>query len=143
MALPSDKNGEQVTGLRIFRPTKIRFIKCHQLFCEKLEAAIHSYFVEGKLFSKLLKIFKKTQVAGSDFSKFLQSAAIVKINVILGIIFYQSSSKQLEDVPCFNHFKYPQNLRGIPGCLSLLYRFNSRCYLYNLQRCTQNPDEHL
>ena len=88
MAPPSDKNSKQFTGLRIFCPTKIRFIRYHQRFCGKLESAIHSCFVEGKLFSKLLKIFKKTQVAGSDFNKFLQSPARAKIDIILGTIFH-------------------------------------------------------
>ena len=67
MALPSDK---KFTGSSIFYPTNIHFIRYHQLFCGKLEAAVHSSFVEQP-FSRLLKIFKKTQVVGSDFSKFL------------------------------------------------------------------------
>ena len=40
MALPSDKNGEQFTGSRIFCSTKTRLIKYHQRFCEKLEAVL-------------------------------------------------------------------------------------------------------
>ena len=51
MALPSDKNDENFTGSRIFRPTKICFIRYHQHFCGKLKV---------KLFSELLKIFRKT-----------------------------------------------------------------------------------
>ena len=49
----------------------------------------NSCFVEINLpFSKLLNIFKKIQVMGSDFRKFRQFAAIVKIVVLLGKIFH-------------------------------------------------------
>ena len=53
MVLPSKKNGKYFTGLQIFCPTKIRFKRYRRFFCGKLEAAVHSCFVEGKLFSKL------------------------------------------------------------------------------------------
>ena len=80
-------SSEQCIGSRTFCPTKIRFITYYQHLCGNLEAAVHSCFVE-QLFGKLLKIFKKVQVVGSDFNKFLQSAAIVKIDVLLCIIFH-------------------------------------------------------
>ena len=66
MALPSDK---KFTGSSIFYPTKIHFIRYHQLFCGKLEAAVHSCFVE-QLFSRLLKISKKNRWWGSILVNF-------------------------------------------------------------------------
>ena len=83
MAFPSDKNDEQRTSSRIFCPTKICLVMCYQLFCGKFEAAVYSYFVENLLFSKLLNILKRIQMVGSNFSKFLWSAAIVKIDFSL------------------------------------------------------------
>ena len=62
MALPSDKNEEYFTVSRIFCPTKICFISYHQLFCGKSKE---------KLFSKLLKIFRKISVVGFGFVKVL------------------------------------------------------------------------
>ena len=62
MALPSEKNEEYFTDSRIFCPTKICFISYHRLFCGK---------PKEKLFSKLLKIFRKISVVGFGFVKFL------------------------------------------------------------------------
>ena len=57
MAFPSDKNDKQFTSSRIFFPTKISFMRYHQLFCAKLEAAIHIYFVENLFLEKVLNIY--------------------------------------------------------------------------------------
>ena len=46
------------------------------------------YYFVLKLFSRLLTIFRKTQIVGSGFTKFLQSAAIVEIDVLPGVIFH-------------------------------------------------------
>ena len=88
MAFRLNKNKKQFTSSRILCPTKICFVRYHHPFCGKLEAVVHSCFVENLFFSKSLKIFKKIQVVDSDFSKFSQSAAIVKIDVLLGKIFH-------------------------------------------------------
>ena len=61
MALPSEKNEEYFTDSRIFCPTKICFISYHRLFCGK---------PKEKLFSKLLKIFRKISVVGFGFVNF-------------------------------------------------------------------------
>ena len=86
MAFPLDKSEKQFTSSSILCPTKTCFIRYHQPFCGKLEAVTHSCFVENLFFSKLLNIFKKIQVVGSD------SAAIVKIDVLLGKIFHNLQS---------------------------------------------------
>ena len=143
MVLPSDKNNEQCIGSQIFCPTKTRFITYYQLFCGKLEAAVHSCFVE-QLFSKLLKIFKKSQVVGSDFSKFLQSAAIVKIGVLLGIIFHNRQTNKYMTCPIsvlLNILRICEESQvAFYYCTDvILVDF----YLYNLQRRSQNPVEHL
>ena len=46
---------------------QICFIRYHQLFCGKLEPAVHSCFVENLLLSKLLNIFKKNTGGGVRF----------------------------------------------------------------------------
>ena len=88
MAFPLDKNEKQFTSSRILCPTKLCFIRYHQPFCGKLEAVVHSCFVENLFLSKLLNIFKKIQAVGSDFRKLPQSAAIVKFDILLGKIFH-------------------------------------------------------
>ena len=138
-ALPSDKNNEQCIGSHIFCPTKTRFITYYQLFCGKLEAAVHSCFVE-QLFSKLLKIFKKSQVVGSDFSKFLQSTTIVKIDVLLGIIFHNCQANK--------YMTFLLNVLRICEESQVAFYYCTDvtlvvCYLYNLQRHSQNPVKHL
>ena len=57
MAFPSDKNDKQFTSSRIFFPTKICFMRYHQLFCAKLEAAIHIYFIKNLFLEKVLNIY--------------------------------------------------------------------------------------
>ena len=73
-----------------FLPTKICCLR-HPHFLWKTrstEELVHSCFVEiNLLFPNILNIFKKISVMGFDFSKFLLSAAIVKIVVLLGKIF--------------------------------------------------------
>ena len=95
MALPSDKNHKQFTGSRIFSPNKNILDKVSPVFCGKLETAVHSYLVENLFFSKLLGIFKKIQVVESDFSKFLQSAAIVRTDVLSGKIFHLQTNNYM------------------------------------------------
>ena len=90
MACPSDKNDKYFTGSHIFCLAKICFISYHQRFLWK---------TKKKLFSKLLKVFRKTQVVGSGFNKFLQFAAIVKIDVLLGIIFHNCQTKNYMTPP--------------------------------------------
>ena len=95
MALPLDKNRKQYTGSRIFCPDKNILYKVSPVFCGKLDTAVHSYFVENLFFSKLLGIFKKIQVVESDFSKFLQSAAFVRIDVLLAKIFHLQTNNYM------------------------------------------------
>ena len=141
MALPSNKNDKQFSGSLIFGPEKIRVIR-YQLFRGKLEAAVHICFVE-QLFLKLLKIFKKkTQLMGSDFSKFLQPVAIVKIDVLFGIIFHNRQTNNYMTSPV----SAPLNILRIcekSHLAFILYICNSSFYLHNLQRYTQNPVERL
>ena len=138
-ALPSDKNNEQCIGSHIFCRTKTRFITYYQLLCGKLEEVVHSCFVE-QLFSKLLKIFKKSQVVGSDFSKFLQSTTIVKIDVLLGIIFHNCQANK--------YMTFLLNVLRICEESQVAFYYCTDvtlvvCYLYNLQRHSQNPVKHL
>ena len=64
-------------------------------------------------------------MVGSDLSKFPLSDAIVQIDVLLGKISHNPQANNCMTSP-----------RGMLSCSSLLYRFNSSCYLYSLQRRT-------
>ena len=95
MALPSDKNHKQYTCSRIFCPHKNILHKASPVLCGKLDTAVHSYFVENLFFSKLLGNFKKIQVVESNFSKYLQSAAIVRIDILSGKIFHLQTNNYM------------------------------------------------
>ena len=85
-----DRNDKYFTVSRTFCLTKIRFIMYHRLFCGKLKE---------KLFSRLLTIFRKTYIVGSGFTKFLKSAAIVKIDVLPGVIFHNRQANNYMTCP--------------------------------------------
>ena len=134
----------------IFCLAKIHVIRYHQFFSWETRSSRPHLFRRIAV-PKITEDFqkkqqqnktKKIQMMGSDLSKLFQPVAIVKIDVLFGIMFHNRQTNNYMTSPVLS----PLNILRIcqkPHLAFVLYICNSRFYLHNLKRYTQKPVERL